>query len=113
MGEDVMIPPLTIQPLVENSIQHGLKDRVSGGKVDIPVSYTHLDVYKRQAQGRLLCGAAVGITANVLERVGALVDAKVDVVVLDSAHGHSANVIRCVKMIKDAYPCLLYPSRCV
>ena len=58
----------------------------------------------KDAQGRLLCGAAVGITANVLERVGALVDAKVDVVVLDSAHGHSANVIRCVKMIKDAYP---------
>ena len=40
----------------------------------------------------------------MLERVGALVDAKVDVVVLDSAHGHSANVIRCVKMIKEAYP---------
>ena len=52
----------------------------------------------------LLCGAAVGITANVLERVAALVNAKVDVVVLDSAHGHSANVIRCVKMIKEAYP---------
>ncbi len=55
-------------------------------------------------QGRLLCGAAVGITANCLERVAALVDAKVDVVVLDSAHGHSANVIKCVKMIKEAYP---------
>ena len=58
----------------------------------------------KDAQGRLLCGAAVGITANVLERVEALVDAKVDVVVLDSAHGHSANVIRCVKMIKEKYP---------
>ena len=55
-------------------------------------------------QGRLLCGAAVGITANVLERVAALVDAKVDVVVLDSAHGHSANVIKCIKMIKENYP---------
>lgn len=54
--------------------------------------------------GRLLCGAAVGITANVLERVSALVEAKVDVVVLDSAHGHSENVIRCVKLIKEAYP---------
>lgn len=54
--------------------------------------------------GRLLCGAAVGITANVLERVEALVKAKVDVVVLDSAHGHSANVIRCVKMIKEKFP---------
>ena len=58
----------------------------------------------KDAQGRLLCGAAVGITANVLERVEALVNAKVDVVVLDSAHGHSANVIHCVKMIKEAYP---------
>lgn len=36
--EDVMIPPLTIQPLVENSIQHGLKDRISGGKVDILIT---------------------------------------------------------------------------
>ena len=58
----------------------------------------------KDSQGRLLCGAAVGITANVLDRVKALVKAKVDVVVLDSAHGHSANVIRCVKMIKEAYP---------
>ena len=58
----------------------------------------------KDAQGRLLCGAAVGITANVLERVSALVQAKVDVIVLDSAHGHSANVIRCVKMIKEQYP---------
>ena len=55
-------------------------------------------------QGRLLCGAAIGITANVLDRVKALVEAHVDVVVLDSAHGHSANVIRCVKMVKEAYP---------
>lgn len=58
----------------------------------------------KDSMGRLLCGAAVGITANVLERVEALVNAKVDVIVLDSAHGHSANVIRCVKMIKEAFP---------
>ncbi|MBP3702580.1 MAG: IMP dehydrogenase [Lachnospiraceae bacterium] len=58
----------------------------------------------KDEQGRLLCAAAVGITANVLDRVGALVKAKVDAVVLDSAHGHSANVIRCVKMIREAYP---------
>jgi len=58
----------------------------------------------KDSQGRLLCGAGVGITANVLERVGALVDAKVDVVVLDSAHGHSGNVIRCLSMIKEKYP---------
>ena len=58
----------------------------------------------KDSQGRLLCGAAIGITANVLERTEALVKAKVDVVVLDSAHGHSANVIRCVKMIKEKFP---------
>ena len=54
--------------------------------------------------GRLLCGAAVGITANVLERVEALVNAKVDVIVIDSAHGHSKNIIDTVKMIKEKYP---------
>ena len=58
----------------------------------------------KDEQGRLLCGAAIGITANVLDRVEALMNAHVDVVVLDSAHGHSANVIRCVKMIKEKYP---------
>lgn len=58
----------------------------------------------KDEQGRLLCGAGVGITANVLDRVEALVKAKVDVIVLDSAHGHSENVLRCVKMIKEAYP---------
>lgn len=58
----------------------------------------------KDSMGRLLCGAALGITANVLERCDALVKANVDVVVLDSAHGHSQNVIRCVKMIKEKYP---------
>lgn len=58
----------------------------------------------KDAKGRLLCGAGVGITANVLERVEALAKAGVDVIVLDSAHGHSANVLRCVKMIKEEYP---------
>jgi IMP dehydrogenase len=58
----------------------------------------------KDAMGRLLCGAAVGITANALERVEALVKAGVDVVVLDSAHGHSKNVMNCVRMIKEAYP---------
>ena len=55
-------------------------------------------------QGRLLCGAAIGITSNMMERVDALVKAKVDVVVLDSAHGHSKNVLNCIKQIKEKYP---------
>ncbi len=54
--------------------------------------------------GRLLCGAGVGISANCLERVEALVDAKVDVIVLDSAHGHSENVLKCLRMIKERFP---------
>ncbi len=58
----------------------------------------------KDSQGRLLCGAAVGITANCLERAQALVDVKVDVVVLDSAHGHSANVLRTVDMVKNKFP---------
>ncbi len=58
----------------------------------------------KDAQGRLLCGAGVGVTANILDRVDALVKAKVDVIVIDSAHGHSANVIRCVKMVREKYP---------
>jgi len=58
----------------------------------------------KDSQGRLLCGAAVGITENVLDRVSALKDAKVDVIVLDSAHGHSQNVINCIRLIKKNYP---------
>ena len=58
----------------------------------------------KDSQGRLLCGAGVGVTADVLDRVGELVKAHVDAVVVDSAHGHSANVLRVVNMIKEAYP---------
>ena len=57
----------------------------------------------KDAQGRLLCGAAVGITNNIEERVKALVDAKVDVIVIDTAHGHSANVLKTVRMIRDKF----------
>jgi IMP dehydrogenase len=58
----------------------------------------------KDAQGRLLCAAAVGITNNILERVDALVKAKVDAIVIDTAHGHSANVLKVVKMVRDTYP---------
>ncbi|MDD3340389.1 MAG: IMP dehydrogenase [Lachnospiraceae bacterium] len=58
----------------------------------------------KDTQGRLLCGAAVGITANVLDRVEALVNARVDVIVIDSAHGHSQNILDTVKKIKEKYP---------
>ena len=58
----------------------------------------------KDGQGRLLCGAGVGITGDMMDRVAALVDAKVDVIVVDSAHGHSKNILTAVKQIKTAYP---------
>lgn len=58
----------------------------------------------KDSQGRLLCAAAVGITSNILERVDALVQAKVDAIVIDTAHGHSANVLKVVKMVRETYP---------
>ncbi|MCI8983607.1 MAG: IMP dehydrogenase [Hungatella sp.] len=86
-------------PIVDDNFN--LKGLITIKDIEKQIKYPNS---AKDAQGRLLCGAAVGITANVLERVAALVKAHVDVVVLDSAHGHSANVIRCVKMIKEAYP---------
>lgn len=56
------------------------------------------------SQGRLLCGAAVGVTADMLERIDALYKSKVDVIVIDTAHGHSRGVIEAVKKAKEHYP---------
>ena len=58
----------------------------------------------KDAQGRLLAGAAVGVTADILERVEALVRAKVDVITIDTAHGHSQGVLDTVKKVKAKYP---------
>ncbi|CEP82300.1 IMP dehydrogenase [Paraclostridium sordellii] len=58
----------------------------------------------KDSQGRLLCGAALGISADLMDRVDALVKANVDVVVLDSAHGHSMGVINALKKVKERYP---------
>ncbi|AWZ49262.1 IMP dehydrogenase [Clostridiaceae bacterium 14S0207] len=58
----------------------------------------------KDERGRLLCGAAVGITSDMLKRVSALVKVGVDVVVLDTAHGHSRGVLEGVKKIKENYP---------
>ncbi len=57
----------------------------------------------KDSQGRLLCAAAVGITNNIAERVTELVNAKVDAIVIDTAHGHSANVLKTIKMIRDKF----------
>lgn len=58
----------------------------------------------KDAKGRLRVAAGVGVTADAMERVRALVDEAVDAVVLDSAHGHSANIVRLLREIKDAWP---------
>ncbi|MDR5585089.1 IMP dehydrogenase [Paenibacillus larvae] len=58
----------------------------------------------KDAQGRLLVGAAVGVSKDVMERTAALVKAGVDVVVLDSAHGHHINILNTVKRIREQYP---------
>ena len=58
----------------------------------------------RDEQGRLLCAAAIGVTADVLDRAGALIEAGVDVLVLDSAHGHSANIMKTLKLVKENFP---------
>lgn len=58
----------------------------------------------KDSSGRLLCGAAVGVTKDTMERVEALVRAKVDVIVIDTAHGHSKGVLETVRKIRDAYP---------
>ncbi|MCR5283204.1 MAG: IMP dehydrogenase [Lachnospiraceae bacterium] len=86
-------------PIVDDD--YNLKGLITIKDIEKAIKYP---LAAKDAQGRLLCGAGVGITANVLERVAALVESKVDVVVLDSAHGHSENVLRCLKMIKEAYP---------
>ncbi len=58
----------------------------------------------RDENGRLIVGAAIGVTTDALDRVKAVVDAGADVLVLDSAHGHSKNIINKVKEIKAAFP---------
>lgn len=58
----------------------------------------------KDAKGRLRAGAALGANSEALERAAALIAAKVDLVVIDSAHGHSRNVIETVKLIKRTYP---------
>ena len=86
-------------PIVDDN--YNLKGLITIKDIEKAIKYP---LAAKDEQGRLLCGAGVGITANVLERVAALVESKVDVVVLDSAHGHSENVLRCLRMIKEAYP---------
>ncbi|MGN0624504.1 MAG: IMP dehydrogenase, partial [Oscillospiraceae bacterium] len=86
-------------PLVDD--EGMLKGLITIKDIEKAVQYPNSS---RDKNGRLLCGAAIGVTADVLDRAKALIDAQVDVLVLDSAHGHSKNIITCLKKVKEAFP---------
>ncbi|NLL72949.1 MAG: IMP dehydrogenase [Clostridiales bacterium] len=86
-------------PLVDND--GNLKGLITIKDIEKQIKYPYS---AKDEHGRLLCAAAVGITSNIMDRVDALVEAKVDAIVIDTAHGHSANVLRVVKLVRDAYP---------
>jgi len=86
-------------PLVDNNGM--LKGLITIKDIEKSVQYPNS---ARDKKGRLLCGAAIGVTSDVLERAAALLKAEVDVLVLDSAHGHSHNIIECVKKVKREFP---------
>ncbi len=86
-------------PIVDKDFR--LKGLITIKDIEKTVKYPNA---AKDDNGRLLCGAAIGVTGDVLERARALVDAKVDVLVLDSAHGHSQNIINCLKKVKEAFP---------
>jgi IMP dehydrogenase len=80
------------------------------GKLTGLITYKDIQKFKnfpqacKDEQGRLRVGAAVGVTADTLDRVSALVNAGVDVIAIDTAHGHSKGVIETLKMVKKAFP---------
>ena len=86
-------------PIVD---KHGyLKGLITIKDIEKSIQYPNS---ARDKKGRLLAGAAIGASADVLERVAELVNSKVDIVVLDSAHGHSLGIIKAVEKVKKAYP---------
>ncbi len=86
-------------PLVDD--EGNLKGLITIKDIEKAILYPNA---AKDAQGRLLVGAAVGVTTNVMDRVDALVKAKVDVITIDTAHGHSQGVLDVVSKIKAAYP---------
>ena len=86
-------------PIVDKD--YNLKGLITIKDIEKQIKYP---LSAKDDQGRLLCGAGVGITGNMMERVDALVKSHVDVIVVDSAHGHSKNILEAVKKIKAAYP---------
>ena len=88
-------------PIVDDNFR--LVGLITSKDIDNVVNYPNAC---KDSNGRLRCGAAVGVGADTMERVGALVKAGVDVITVDSAHGHSKNIIETVRKIREAYPTL-------
>lgn len=88
-------------PLVDK--QYNLRGLITIKDIEKAIAFPNS---AKDRNGRLLAGAAVGVTSNMMDRVKALVDAKVDVIVLDTAHGHSKGVLEGVSKIKNQYPLL-------
>ena len=86
-------------PIVDDNFK--LKGLITIKDIEKVVKYPNS---AKDRHGRLLCAAAIGVTGDMLDRAGALVDAGVDALVLDSAHGHSANIMRCVAQVKEHFP---------
>ncbi len=86
-------------PIVDND--GNLKGLITIKDIEKAIQYPHS---AKDTAGRLLAGAAVGVTQDMMDRVQALVNAKVDVVVLDTAHGHSRGVMEAVYKIKSTFP---------
>lgn len=86
-------------PIVDEN--NNLKGLITIKDIEKQIKYPYS---AKDSQGRLLCGAAVGVTPDITDRVDELVRAKVDCVVIDTAHGHSANVLKTFKLIREKYP---------
>jgi IMP dehydrogenase len=86
-------------PIVDD--KNVLRGLITIKDIDNVVNYPHAS---KDESGRLRCGAAVGVGEDTLKRVEALVKAGVDVITVDSAHGHSKGVIDTVKLIRNAFP---------
>ncbi len=86
-------------PIVDKD--YHLVGLITNKDIDNALNYPNAS---KDKNGRLRCGAAVGVGADTMDRVKALVEAGVDVITVDSAHGHSKNVIETVKKIKKTYP---------
>lgn len=86
-------------PIVDDDFN--LRGLITIKDIEKAVKYPHS---AKDLHGRLLCGAGVGVTRDTMERVAALVAAKVDIIAIDTAHGHSMGVIDTVRRVKQAYP---------